>query len=132
MNNDAGKKHKVTNIKLQSKDGIVTLTGTVAEPSHKSLAGETVAGLSGVKRVDNKLEEKDAPAEKSDAWLITKVKTTLLFHKNVNSVGTEILAENGTVTLRGEATSVAQKDLTTEYVMDVEGVKKVINNMTVS
>ncbi|HBG19625.1 MAG TPA: transport-associated protein [Desulfobulbaceae bacterium] len=121
------------NIKMQSKDGLVTLTGTVSEASHKSLAGETVAGLPGVKGVDNKLVEKDgAPAAKSDAWLITKVKTTLLFHSNVNAIGTEVLAENGTITLRGEATSVAQKDLTTEYVMDVEGVTQVNNKMTVA
>jgi hyperosmotically inducible periplasmic protein len=120
------------NIKMQSKDGIVTLTGTVSEASHKSLAGETVAGLPGVKRVDNKLVENDgAPAAKSDAWLIAKVKSTLLFHSNVNAIGTEVLAENGTITLRGEATSVAQKDLTTEYAMDVDGVTKVNNEMTV-
>lgn len=122
---------KEDNIKMQSKDGLVTLTGTVAEASHKSLAEETVAGLPGVKSVDNKLVEKDgAPAAKSDGWLITKVKTTLLFHRNVNASGTEVLADNGTITLRGEATSVAQKDLTTEYVMDVEGVTKVNNEMT--
>jgi len=121
------------NIKMQSKDGLVTLTGTVSEASHKSLAGETVAGLPGVKIVDNKLVEKDGlPAAKSDAWLITKVKTTLLFHNNVNAIGTEVLADKGTITLRGEADSVAQKDLTTEYVMDLEGVNKVNNQMTVA
>lgn len=125
---------KDDNIKMKSKDGFVTLTGTVQDASHKSLAGETVAGLPGVKGVDNKLEEKgeNRPAEKSDAWLITKVKTTLLFHRNVSGLGTEVLADKGTVTLRGEASSVAQKDLTTEYVMDVEGVEKVNNEMTVS
>jgi osmotically-inducible protein OsmY len=125
---------KDDNIKMKSKDGFVTLTGTVQDASHKSLAGETVAGLPGVKGVDNKLEEKgeNRPAEKSDAWLITKVKTTLLFHRNVSGLGTEVLADKGTVTLRGEASSLAQKDLTTEYVMDVEGVETVKNEMTVS
>ena len=118
------------NIKMQSKDGFVTLTGTVANPSHKSLAGETVAGLPGVTGVENKLEEQGGPDGKSDAWLITKVKTTLLFHKNVNASGTEVIAQNGTIILRGEATSIAQKDLTTEYAMDVEGVKNVKNEMT--
>jgi osmotically-inducible protein OsmY len=34
--------------------------------------------------------------------------------------------------LRGEATSQAQKDLTTEYAKDVEGVKDVKNEMTVA
>jgi len=125
---------KDDNITMKSKDGFVTLTGTVLDGSHKSLAGETVTGLPGVKGVDNKLEEKseNRPAEKSDAWLITKVKTTLLFHRNVSTTKTEVLADKGTITLRGEAPSLAQKDLTTEYAMDVEGVEKVNNEMTVS
>ena len=123
---------KDDNIKMQSKDGVVTLTGTVVDGSHKSLAGETVAGLPGVKGVENKLEEKSgAPAAQSDAWLITKVKSTLLFHKNVNAMGTEVMAQDGTITLRGDASSTAQKDLTGEYAMDVEGVKKVNNEMKV-
>lgn len=121
------------NVKMQSKEGMVTLTGTVSDRSHKSLAGDTVANLPGVKGVDNKLEDKNAaPAEKSDAWLITKVKTTLLFHKNVNAIGTEVLANSGTITLRGNASSTAQKDLTTEYAMDVEGVKNVKNELKVA
>ena len=124
---------KDDNIKLQANEGAVTLTGTVSDVSHKSLAGETVAGLPGVKSVDNKLVEKNAaPAAKSDAWLITKVKTTLLFHKNVDSLATEVSAENGIITLRGNAASMAQKDLTTEYAMDVEGVKNVKNEMKVA
>jgi hyperosmotically inducible protein len=43
-------------IKIQSLDGLVTLTGTVSEESHKSLAQKTPARLSGVKSVDNRLE----------------------------------------------------------------------------
>ena len=34
---------KDDSIKTESKDGVVTLTGTVAETSHKSLAEDTVA-----------------------------------------------------------------------------------------
>ena len=40
---------KGDDIKIQSKDGVVTLTGTVSEESHKSLAQETVASLPGSK-----------------------------------------------------------------------------------
>lgn len=124
---------KDDNIKLQANEGVVTLTGTVSDTSHKSLAGETVAGLPGVKSVDNKLVEKNgAPAAKSDAWLITKVKSTLLFHNNVNGLATEVSAQKGIITLRGHASSTAQKDLTTEYAMDVEGVKNVKNEMKVA
>lgn len=123
---------KSDDIKVESKDGVVTLTGTVGEESHKSLAQETVASLPGVKSVDNKLGVKgERPAENSDAWLVTKVKTTLLFHSNVSAM-TEVSANNGIVTLRGEAASQAEKDLTTEYAKDIEGVKDVNNEMTVS
>jgi osmotically-inducible protein OsmY len=120
-------------IKIQSMDGVVTLTGTVSEESHKSLARETVASLPGVKSVDNRLEVKgERPAENSDAWLITKVKTTLLFHRSVSGFKTEVNVKDGIVTLQGEATSQAQKDLTTEYAKDVDGVKDVKNEMTVA
>lgn len=119
-------------IKIQSKDGVVSLTGTVSEESHKSLAQQTVADLPGVKSVDNRLEVKgDHPAENSDAWLSAKVKATLLLHQNV-SAKTEVSTKDGIVTLQGEATSQAEKDLTTEYAKDVEGVKDVRNEMTVS
>jgi osmotically-inducible protein OsmY len=125
---------KTDDIKIHSVNGVVSLTGTVSEESHKSLARETVASLPGVKSVDNKLEVKgDRPAEYSDAWLKMKVKTTLLFHRSVNGLKTEVNdVKDGIVTLQGEATSKAQKVLTTEYAKDVEGVKGVKNEMTVS
>jgi hyperosmotically inducible periplasmic protein len=125
---------KADDIKIQSMDGAVTLTGTVSEEFHKSLAQETMEGLPGVKSVDNRLEIKgDSPAENSDAWVMMKVKTTLLFHRSVNGFKTEVKeVKDGIVTLTGEATSQAQKDLTTEYAKDVEGVKEVKNEMTVA
>jgi osmotically-inducible protein OsmY len=123
---------KADDITIQSKDGAVTLTGTVSEESHKSLAQETVAGLPGVKSVDNRLEVKGTPpAKNSDTWISTKVKTMLLFHRNVSAM-TEVNTKDGIVTLQGKATSQAQKDLTTEYAKDVEGVKDVKNEMTIA
>jgi hyperosmotically inducible protein len=120
-------------IKIQSLDGVVTLTGTVSEESHKSLAQETVAGLPGVETVDNRLEVKGAPpTANSDEWLRDKVKNTLLFHRSVSGSKTEVNVKDGIVTLQGEATSQAQKDLTTEYARDIEGVKEVKNEMTVT
>jgi len=119
-------------IAIESTDGVVTLTGTVAAEDHKSLAQETVESLPGVKSVDNQLEYKGEPVvENSDIWIGMKVKTSLLWHRNV-SAATEVTTKDGIVTLQGEATSQAQKDLTTEYVKDVQGVKGVQNEMTVA
>ncbi|HEX7619033.1 MAG TPA: BON domain-containing protein, partial [Verrucomicrobiae bacterium] len=89
---------KDDSIKIASKDGVVTLTGTVAEASHKSLAENTVAGLPDVKSVDNQLTIKgENPAEHSDAWITMKVKTALLFHRNVSGTGTSVYTKDGVV-----------------------------------
>lgn len=124
---------KDDSIKTDSKDGVVTLTGTVADASQKSLAENTVASLPGVTSVDNQLViNGEQPAEHSDAWITTKVKTALLFHRYVSATGTTVYTKDGIVTLEGEAPSLAAKELTTEYAKDVDNVKEVKNNMTVA
>ena len=124
---------KDDSIKTESKDGVVTLTGTVADDSQKSLAENTVASLPGVKSVDNELQiSGQQPAEHSDAWITMKVKTALLFHRNVSATGTSVSTDNGVVTLRGIASSIAEKELTTEYIKDVDNVKEVRNEMTIA
>lgn len=124
---------KDDSIKTESKNGVVTLTGTVAEASHKSWAENTVENLPGVKTVDNQLKIKgESPAEHSDAWLGVKVKSALAFHRNVRATKTDVNVTDGVAILSGEASSQAQKDLTTEYAKDVEGIKDVKNKMTIS
>lgn len=124
---------KDDSIKTKSKDGAVTLTGTVADESQKSMAENTVASLPGVISVDNELQTSgEQPAKHSDAWITMKVKTALLFHRNVSATGTFVYTDNGVVTLEGVASSMAQKELTTEYARDVDNVKKVKNEMTIA
>jgi len=120
-------------VKAKAKDGAVTLSGTVAEESHKALAQETVSNLPGVLSVDNQLATKaEAAADNSDKWIGRKVSVTLFFHRHVNASKTDVTVKDGVVTLKGEAESVAQKDLTAEYAKDIDGVKDVKNLMTVS
>jgi len=122
---------KDDSISVRSKDGVVTLTGTVSDDSHKSLAETTVASLPGVQSVDNRLEIREQPpADKSDAWIAAKVKAALLFHRSVSAL-TQVDTKDGVVTLRGTANSQAEKDLTTQYAQDVDGVTRVDNEMTV-
>jgi osmotically-inducible protein OsmY len=124
---------KDDSIKVESNQGVVTLTGTVADASHKSMAENTVASLPDVKSVDNELViNGEQPAEHSDTWITTKVKTTLLFHRNVSATGTSVYTKDGVVTLQGEASSMAQKELTTEYAKDIDNVKSVNNEMTIA
>lgn len=119
-------------VKAESKEGAVTLSGTVSQQSHKGLAQETVGNLPGVKSVDNRLELKaDSPAEKSNELLAMNIKAALLFHRNVSAANTQVYVEEGIVTLRGEAANQAQKELTAEYA-DVEGVREIRNELTIA
>lgn len=116
-----------------AKDGLVTLTGTVSEESHKILAQKTVAHLPGVVQVDNQLvTEAEVAAENADLWIGRKVKLNLLFHFHVSASGTTVEVKDRVVILRGEASSMAQKELTGEYAGDIEGVKMVKNEMTIA
>ena len=120
-------------IKIESKNGAVTLSGEVWNNSHKPMAQDTAEALPGVKSVDNRIELKgDQAAENTDKWLCAKVKTALVFHRNVNAHKTEVTVKDGTVTLKGEAGNQAQKDLTAEFAKDVAGVKEVNNEMTIA
>ena len=119
-------------VKTESKGGVVILTGSVAEDSHKALAQETVAELPGVIRVDNRLAVKLEGTEKSDTWIRAKVRSVLAFHRMVSGSHTEVDVKDGVITLRGIATSEAQKELATEYTEDVQGVSRVLNVMTVA
>ena len=120
-------------IKVESKDGVVTLTGSVADNAHKTLAENTVSSLPGVTSVNDQLAVVGAqPPEHSDAWITTKVKTALLFHRNVSASGTTVTTVGGIVTLTGVADSAAQRELTTEYAKDIDNVVSVNNEMTIT
>lgn len=120
-------------IVVQSKDGAVILKGAVSKESHKDLAGETMAGMPGVKKVDNRLSVKGKqPAKNSDTWIHAKIETALLFHRNVSATHTDLTVTNGHVVVKGKADNQAEKELTSEYISDVSGVKSVKNEMTVT
>ncbi|MDD2266141.1 BON domain-containing protein [Sulfuricurvum sp.] len=120
---------KDEHIAIKSKDGVVTLSGDVLDETHKPMAQDTVEALPGVKSVENNIVIKN---DKSDTWLKMKVQTALVFHNNVKASSTEVSVKNGVVTLKGKAQNQAQKELTTEYAKEVEGVKEVKNEMTMA
>ncbi|HVZ64613.1 MAG TPA: BON domain-containing protein [Lacunisphaera sp.] len=119
-------------VDVRADDGVVTLTGSVPDADQKRLAEDTVRDLPGVTSVDNRIQIASAAPERSDAWIATKVKTQLLLKGNVSAVNTKVDVKDGVVTLTGNADSMAQKELTTAYVKDVEGVKDVKNQLTIA
>jgi hyperosmotically inducible periplasmic protein len=123
---------KNDNITVESKDGVVTLKGVVAEETHKLLAQEIVESIVGVVTVDNQLLIKAEMAESSDALISSRVRLAIMSHRTLRGVDIRFVVLNGNVTLYGMAVSTAQIDLTTEYIKDVDGVKDVKNEMGVN
>lgn len=120
-------------IDINADNGAVTLTGTVTEPSQRPMAQHIAEALPGVRSVDNRIQIAGEPiSEESDAWIRSRVRSVLSFHRNVSATKTEVDVVGGVVTLRGEALNAAQKDLTSEYAKDVQGVKDVTNEMTIA
>ncbi len=118
-------------VTVKANDGIVTLTGVVADSDLKSVAEDTVSDLPGVLSVDNKITLDPALKEHSDAWIALKLHTQLLIRSNVSNADTTIDVKDGVVTLTGTASSLAQKELTGEYAKDIDWVKSVNNDLVV-
>ncbi len=110
---------------MKSKDGVVTLTGTVQDNDDKALASDTVENLPGVVSIDNEIKVEPMYPEHSDAWMAFKIRSRLLVKGNVSATSTKVAVVDGNVTLSGTADNLAQKELTGVYAKDIEGVKNV-------
>ena len=118
-------------VKVKSSDGIVTLTGTVADQDDKALAEDTVENLPGVVSVKNDIKIKSAYPEHSDSWMAVKIRSRLLVKANVSATNTKVAVTDGNVVLTGTAVNSAQKELTEIYAKDIDGVKSVRNDLVV-
>jgi hyperosmotically inducible periplasmic protein len=119
-------------ITTSALQGDVTLTGTVADASRKSLAEDTISHLPGVGQVINDLEIQPHPTDGNlDTRITLQVETLFMLHRKLSATKARVVSVNGVATLTGEATSQIQKELATEYTQDVEGVTDVQNHLTI-
>ena len=120
------------NVKVQAKDGIVTLTGMVQDKDDRARAADTVENLPGVVAVNNEIKVEPTYAEKSDAWMAFKIRSRLLVKSNVSASSTQVEVKDGHVLLTGTAANVAQKELTGIYASEIDGVKTVKNDLVIT
>ncbi|MBF0362389.1 MAG: BON domain-containing protein [Oligoflexia bacterium] len=124
-------------VNINSKDGVVTLSGTVSGEIQKYLAKQTVEEIGGVRRVEDYLKiknENTGTTANHNFMLRENVKNVLLFHHNINTDDikiTDVIINDGIVTINGSVSNHAQKELIGEYIKDVEGVKNINNNIVV-
>ena len=65
------------------------------------------------------------------AFITTQVEITLLYYHSISDSHTRVETNHGVVTLEGKASNAAEKDLVTQLVGDVHGVRRVKNRMAI-
>lgn len=134
-------------IDVEATGGMVSLSGEVEERSVKESAKNVVAALEGVNQVENHLVLKEASdtretpvgdavsegeLEMKDAFLEMKVKSSLLAEIGRHGFDVEVEAASGTVSLEGELPNDNHREIALKTAEGTEGVKKVINRLTVA
>ncbi len=125
---------------VDTKAGRVTLLGSADTDAARKAAGRIALNTHGVTSVDNKLTvggkkaaapmpakgaDKTVAKSTSDAWITTKVKSTLLYSSNVHGSDISVATSGGVVTLTGKVDSGAERALAIELANNVRGVKSV-------
>ena len=152
---------RATSVDVETKDAVVTISGTVPTEADKTRIGRLVAHTTGVKSVVNNLttgaattgtagtDEKKSgetkivikddttPAVKkgagvvSDASITTAVKTRLMTDEAARATSIDVDTKEGVVTISGVVHTGADKTRIADLVAHTTGVKRVVNNLTV-
>ncbi len=118
-------------VKVDVDNGVATLTGKVQDEGQSRLAEDTASEFPGVTHVVNKIKVSDEAKPGSDEWIALKARSRLLVKANVSLTHTKVDVRDGVVYLTGTADSQAQKELTEEYIKDLDGVRSVRNDIQV-
>ena len=127
---------KGLDIKVETRKGVVQLSGYVDSQEQIDKAVAITKGIKGVKNVDNKMMVKGGRAsvgEKIDDSIIsTKVKAALVGDDSIkNSTDIAVETHEGKVQLSGYANDKAQMHRAVKVARGVEGVKSVVNKISI-
>jgi len=111
---------------------VVTLEGTVDSPAQKRAAEDIAIQAPGVQSLVSQITVADGQAgpESTDDRLARRVEFELYSTKAVSLKAVQIRSQDGTVVLSGSVQSRAEKLLAEKVAQSVEGVKKVVNNLS--
>ena len=121
---------------VTTNNGVVVLKGSVQNDAEKAMITKVAAAVKGVKSVQNEMlvtkEQTSTVGEKiEDAAITTKVKMALGLNTSTGALRTSVTTNDSVVTVSGKAKNKAEKELVNKVIEDIEGVKSVVNNMTV-
>jgi len=123
---------KGTEVKVETKDGVVHLRGKVDSAEAKAAADSIAKGIDGVKSVKNDLQVVSPGARKAvdakDADIAKAVESRVKRESDLKKV--DVRADAGVVTLTGEVPTITASAKASEVARGVNGVRSVKNELT--
>lgn len=126
---------KSFDLKVETRKGEVQLSGFVDNQSQIDRATTIAQNVSGTKSVQNRVSLKGSATsvgiKVDDSIVTTRVKTALLGDADVKSLDIIVVTRNGEVQLSGFVDSQVQIDRANRLVEGVDGVSKVISELSI-
>lgn len=134
-------------IGVDTKGAIVTLTGNVESDVEAELAEQIARNTSDVLDVENRIVVADpsvkradrtvnaldeAEVEIADSWITTKIKSALLYNRNIELGEINVTTSQGIVHLSGDVGSDDERQAAIDIVRGIRGVKDVKADLTVA
>ena len=130
---------KAYKVDVDTKEGVVTLTGNVDTAEVKSHAVEVARNTKGVTSVVDQLSVAPPPVATSgvkevltDAAITTAVKAALIVDPISSGLKVDVDTSNAVVTLRGTVKSDQEKARAEDVAKTTAGVSSVVNDLKVS
>ena len=136
-------------IDVDTRSGVVTLGGTVESQAARRQAVALARNTDGVREVKDQLkvdpalavsggtsvreqaERTAARIERPDIWVTTKIQSKYFLDSDVKGHQINVDTKDGVVTLQGYVDNAAQKEAAEQIAKETEGVKTVVNRLTV-
>jgi osmotically-inducible protein OsmY len=137
------------NIDVDTKDGVVTLRGTVGSYSERLLAAAIARNTDGVRElndemtIDSKARDREgngravresvgtAGQRIEDTWITTKIQSKFFIDDQIKARQVDVDTKNGVVTLRGSVATVSAKTAAENLAVETDGVTHVNNELTI-
>jgi len=117
-------------VKLQVHEGRVLLTGVVDRPEARMDAVRIAWGVDGVREVINEIvvsREGDSESFLRDRWIVSQLRSKLLFDREIRSINYSIETVAGVVYLMGIAQSEAELQRAIDHARDIAYVRRVVS-----
>lgn len=129
----ANDKVKAKQVEVQTREGVVFLTGVVDTEEARREAGRVAWRTEGVDGVENELTvgERTVGSWIDDVTISSKVKSKLIASSEIKSGDIDVSSSQGVVTLIGRVGSKEMKSDAERIARGTQGVKDVVNELSV-